>query len=82
MTVMILAINRCVDILRPAWMDAVFSGWRTYLWLIPPTVYGAYFTIFTPPHVFTSIYYADFFDPYAGIEPAMSPYVRMNLKTF
>ncbi|KAH7705293.1 Protein SRT-31 [Aphelenchoides avenae] len=78
MTVMILAINRCVDILRPAWMDAVFSGWRTYLWLIPPTVYGGYFTIFTPPHVFTSIYYADFFDPYAGIEPAMSPYHYEN----
>ncbi|KAH7719992.1 CRE-SRT-27 protein, partial [Aphelenchoides avenae] len=66
MTCMILAINRCLDLLRPSWMKHLFAGQRTYLWLLMPTVYGLYFAWFTPPLIFTSIYDANFFDPFVG----------------
>ncbi|KAH7719233.1 Protein SRT-41 [Aphelenchoides avenae] len=68
MTCMILAINRCVDVLQPPWMGTLFGGYRTYAWLALPTIYGLYFMWFTPPLIYTSVYYADFFDPFVGME--------------
>lgn len=67
MTCMILAINRCVDVLQPPWMSTLFGGYRTYTWLLLPTIYGLYFMWFTPPLIYTSVYYADFFDPFVGM---------------
>ncbi|CAD5223495.1 unnamed protein product [Bursaphelenchus okinawaensis] len=66
MACMMLAMNRCCDLLKPDWMETLFSGWRTYFWLLAPTLYGSYFIIFTPPLIFTSIYDGAFFDPFVG----------------
>ncbi|KAI6198299.1 hypothetical protein M3Y99_01888500 [Aphelenchoides fujianensis] len=60
---MLLALNRCCDLLRPNWMETLFGGGRTYYWLLVPTFYGLYFIFFTPPLIYTSYYSAAFFDP-------------------
>ncbi|CAD5216808.1 unnamed protein product [Bursaphelenchus xylophilus] len=67
MTCMILAMNRCCDLLKSEWMEYFFQGWKTYAWLLAPTLYGSYFAIFTPPVIFTSIYDGAFFDPFVGM---------------
>ncbi|CAD5212433.1 unnamed protein product [Bursaphelenchus okinawaensis] len=67
MSCMILACNRCCDILMPEWMEYLFQGWKAYLWLFAPSIYGLYFVFFTPPVIFTSIYDGAFFDPFVGM---------------
>ncbi|CAD5216810.1 unnamed protein product [Bursaphelenchus xylophilus] len=67
MTCMILALNRCCDLLKPEWMEHFFQGSKAYFWLLAPTLYGLYFAVFTPPVVFTSIYDGAFFDPFVGM---------------
>ncbi|KAI6214363.1 hypothetical protein M3Y94_00259300 [Aphelenchoides besseyi] len=66
----LLALNRCCDLLRPNWMETLFGGSRTYWWLLVPTIYGLYFIVFTPPLIYTSIYNAAFFDPFTGTDKA------------
>jgi putative chemoreceptor len=70
MACMLLAINRLFDLLRPQWMETLFGGNKTYIWLLAPIGYGAYFIWFTPPLIYTSVYNAAFFDPFTATDRA------------
>ncbi|CCD70649.2 Serpentine Receptor, class T [Caenorhabditis elegans] len=61
---LILVLNRVLDILFPTLVKKYFSGSRTTCVLLIPIAYGLYFTILTPPLLFTSRYQAWFFDPF------------------
>uniref|UniRef100_A0A8R1DU66 Uncharacterized protein n=2 Tax=Caenorhabditis japonica TaxID=281687 RepID=A0A8R1DU66_CAEJA len=61
---LILVLNRILDILFPTLVKKYFSGSRTLLVLMVPVIYGVYFTMLTPPLLFTSKYQAWFFDPF------------------
>uniref|UniRef100_A0A7E4ZVZ1 G_PROTEIN_RECEP_F1_2 domain-containing protein n=1 Tax=Panagrellus redivivus TaxID=6233 RepID=A0A7E4ZVZ1_PANRE len=67
-TCVILALNRVMDITMPYRSKQFFDGGRTYFWYVPPMLWGGYFLIFSYPHMYTSQYYAFFFDPYYGVD--------------
>ncbi|KAH7697082.1 Protein SRT-31, partial [Aphelenchoides avenae] len=48
------------------WADRLLAGWRSFLWLIPPTAYALYIAIFTMPVLFNGIYLSSFFNPHLG----------------
>ncbi|KAE9553731.1 hypothetical protein FO519_003041 [Halicephalobus sp. NKZ332] len=68
LTCIILAFNRTLDLLNPKIWEKLFDGKRTYFWYVPPVFWGGYFVLFSYPHVYTTIAFAFFFDPYHGIE--------------
>ncbi|TKR72127.1 hypothetical protein L596_019635 [Steinernema carpocapsae] len=63
-SVVLLALNRCIELWKPRYLLAVFDGRRTYFWIIGTLIYSSYFIIFSPGMVFSSIGYAWYFDPY------------------
>ncbi|TKR57868.1 hypothetical protein L596_030513 [Steinernema carpocapsae] len=62
----ILSLNRALELMCPYRIETIFGGFRTYLWLLIPNIYGLYFLFFTPAPSFTSKGYAWFFNPYVG----------------
>ncbi|KAI1700349.1 serpentine type 7TM GPCR chemoreceptor srt domain-containing protein [Ditylenchus destructor] len=62
----ILALSRCVDTVSPRIYKALFEGNRAWYWSLIPSVYGFYFGYFRKPVIFTGVYDAWFFNPYAG----------------
>uniref|UniRef100_A0A1I8BVU0 Uncharacterized protein n=1 Tax=Meloidogyne hapla TaxID=6305 RepID=A0A1I8BVU0_MELHA len=36
----ILAVNRCVEIISPIWGERLYNGRRAWLWMLPPMIYG------------------------------------------
>uniref|UniRef100_A0A1I7ZWT4 Serpentine Receptor, class T n=1 Tax=Steinernema glaseri TaxID=37863 RepID=A0A1I7ZWT4_9BILA len=68
MTCALLAFNRCVDVSNAELSRTLFYEWRTFVWLLFPIAYFLYFFFFTQPLLYTSAYYAWFFDPYAGVK--------------
>ncbi|KAI1710706.1 serpentine type 7TM GPCR chemoreceptor srt domain-containing protein [Ditylenchus destructor] len=65
-TAILLALNRCIEILSPNLADTLYRGGRTWLWMIPPVLYGLYFALFTKPVMFNGIYMAWFGNPHIG----------------
>ena len=66
-TCIILAFNRTLDLAAPNISRILFEGNRTFFWYIIPVLWGGYFILFCYPHVYTTIAFAFFFDPYYGI---------------
>lgn len=64
---MLLAVNRCLDLIKPDFARALFLGKKTYIALIIPACYMVYFMWFTNPLIYNSLYYATFFDPFVGL---------------
>ncbi|KAI1701627.1 serpentine type 7TM GPCR chemoreceptor srt domain-containing protein [Ditylenchus destructor] len=62
----LLAVNRCIEIWSPKYGMMLFRGNRTWLWLIPPTLYALFFATFTEPVLFSGIYLSWFFNPHVG----------------
>ncbi|KAF1752244.1 hypothetical protein GCK72_018798 [Caenorhabditis remanei] len=60
----LLLVNRTLNISNSNLSDYVFEGHRTYLVLLIPIIYGLYFMFFTRTCVFSSKYYAWFYDPF------------------
>ncbi|CAI5453255.1 unnamed protein product [Caenorhabditis angaria] len=60
----LLLINRILHFKNQQLAEKVFGGQRTFVLLLAPTFYGLYFLFFTKPVLFTSVYYAWFFDPF------------------
>lgn len=56
MASMILALNRCIEMISPKYNEKLFGPCLMKLWLTLPTVYGFYATMFTTPIKFTAIY--------------------------
>ncbi|KAI1718182.1 serpentine type 7TM GPCR chemoreceptor srt domain-containing protein [Ditylenchus destructor] len=65
-TAIMLALNRCIDILSPTWGKTLYDGKRCWLWLIFPLSYGTYFAFFTKPVTFSSLLMSWFFNPHVG----------------
>ncbi|CAO4376312.1 unnamed protein product [Caenorhabditis nigoni] len=63
MNIMLL-VNRTLNVANSSFSERLFEGFRTYLWLLVPIIYGLYFIFFTPTCVFSSKYYAWFYDPF------------------
>lgn len=61
-----LAFSRCVELCSESWGKRLFLGWRTWLWMIPPSVYAFYFGWFTNPVAFSGMYFSWFFNPHVG----------------
>ncbi|PAV83709.1 hypothetical protein WR25_26628 [Diploscapter pachys] len=68
MICLILVINRVLDILYPSMVKMYFKGYRTYLILSFPIMYGLYFAFFTPTVTFHSPFQSWFFDPFINNE--------------
>ena len=66
-TCIILALNRTLDLAAPNISKRLFEGNRTFFWYIIPVLWGGYFILFSYPHVYTTIAFAFFFDPYYGM---------------
>jgi hypothetical protein len=66
MVSVLLAINRCVEMIYPRLNEVIFSPNMLTCWFIIASLYGVYFTMFTVPIKFCGIYLSWFFSPYAG----------------
>ncbi|KAF7635233.1 hypothetical protein Mgra_00005348 [Meloidogyne graminicola] len=62
----VLAFNRCLDTISPRATSALFSGKKTWIWLSIITFYAIYWVFYMPPVLFSSVYFAWFFEPYVG----------------
>ena len=62
----LLAVNRCVEFCFSSSKEALFKGWRTWLWMIAPFIYGLYVLGFEKHASFSAIYFAWFLDPHIG----------------
>ncbi|GMR47180.1 hypothetical protein PMAYCL1PPCAC_17375, partial [Pristionchus mayeri] len=56
-----LVSNRLAELMDIGW---IFTGRRTYVFLVVSTLYGFAFALFTPPPLFNSKYQSFFFNPY------------------
>jgi hypothetical protein len=62
-----LAINRCLSLLcSDVFVDRLFKGKRTWVWMAIPTAYGIYVFIFEKSVIFTGTYASWFFNPHVG----------------
>uniref|UniRef100_A0AC34F4E0 Uncharacterized protein n=1 Tax=Panagrolaimus sp. ES5 TaxID=591445 RepID=A0AC34F4E0_9BILA len=66
-TVLLLAFNRFMDLVSPYYSEMLFSGKRTFFWLILPGLYWFYFWFIDLPCIYSSIASACFFDPFFGV---------------
>ncbi|KAK0402586.1 hypothetical protein QR680_016418 [Steinernema hermaphroditum] len=67
-SILMLALNRCIDLWQPRYLSKVFDGKRTYYWIGASVIYSLYFLLFVPGVIFSLHGYAWFFDPYLDIE--------------
>ncbi|KAL3082057.1 hypothetical protein niasHT_038387 [Heterodera trifolii] len=63
---MLLAINRCMELLRPQLAQAIFSGNKLRCLFALPICYGFVVAMFTKPVLFSGVYLSWFFNPYVG----------------
>ncbi|KAI3408695.1 Serpentine type 7TM GPCR chemoreceptor Srt, variant 2 [Globodera pallida] len=63
---LILAFNRCLDLVSPRFSHILFSGPRTSLWITGCSLYALYWVFFVKPIVYSSIYFGWFFYPFVG----------------
>ncbi|KAH7713641.1 SRT-25 protein [Aphelenchoides avenae] len=62
----LLAFNRCIDVISQRWSDRLFSGGRTWLWLLLPTLYGAHHVVYAGTSYFSGVIGAWHFNPHVG----------------
>lgn len=60
--------NRFLDLIGADYARGFFGGFKTYLWLILPFIYGAYFCIFTKPFLINSKLDSLFVNPFVTEE--------------
>uniref|UniRef100_A0A0N5CI32 Serpentine Receptor, class T n=1 Tax=Strongyloides papillosus TaxID=174720 RepID=A0A0N5CI32_STREA len=63
---LLLAINRVIDVFNSYLAHLLFDGYKTYAWLLIPTIYGLAAGVFSNPPGFTSKQMAWFYDPHYG----------------
>ncbi|KAL3085588.1 hypothetical protein niasHT_037329 [Heterodera trifolii] len=63
---MLLAINRCMELLRPELAHAIFSGNKLRCLFALPICYSTVMAMFTKSVLFSGIYLSWFFNPYVG----------------
>ncbi|KAH7709413.1 Protein SRT-28 a [Aphelenchoides avenae] len=65
-TDVLLAVSRCIEMTSPRLGKKLFGGNRAWLWVIPPTLYGLYFGVYTKPVLFSGLFNSWFFNPHVG----------------
>ncbi|KAI1732426.1 serpentine type 7TM GPCR chemoreceptor srt domain-containing protein [Ditylenchus destructor] len=65
-TAIILALNRCIEMISPKLSEELFRENRTWCWMCLATLYGFCFVAFTKPVMFNGILCAWFFNPHTG----------------
>ncbi|KAL3088994.1 hypothetical protein niasHS_009060 [Heterodera schachtii] len=63
---MLLAINRCMELLRPQLAHSIFSGNKLLCLFALPICYGFAGAMFTKPFLFSGLYFSWVFNPYVG----------------
>nr|CAD2171729.1 unnamed protein product [Meloidogyne enterolobii] len=63
---LLLAINRCLELLNPKLAHDIFKGNRTWWLTVVPSIYAVVLSLFTAPILFTGLYFSWFFNPYVG----------------
>lgn len=66
MASVILAANRCLEMIAPNLNELLFAPKLIKWWLLVTSIYGLYFILFTVPVKFCGVYMSWFFSPYAG----------------
>ncbi|KAI6196278.1 hypothetical protein M3Y94_01089800 [Aphelenchoides besseyi] len=80
MASVILALNRCFEMISPRLNEVIFSAEKTKYWLLAPTLYGLYFTFFTTPIAFSSLYLSWFFNPFQGYNDTVGHLVNNTIE--
>ncbi|KAL3085585.1 hypothetical protein niasHT_037326 [Heterodera trifolii] len=62
----LLAINRCLELLKPELAYVIFNGNKTWWLCTVPIVYAIAMAMFTKPLLFSGLNLAWFFNPYFG----------------
>ncbi|KAI1697788.1 serpentine type 7TM GPCR chemoreceptor srt domain-containing protein [Ditylenchus destructor] len=65
-TTLMLALNRCVEVLSPVWKARLYGGKRCWFWVALPFSYAIYSPFFTKTTAFSSILMSWFFNPHVG----------------
>uniref|UniRef100_A0A914H0P6 Odorant receptor n=1 Tax=Globodera rostochiensis TaxID=31243 RepID=A0A914H0P6_GLORO len=63
---LVLAFNRCIDLVSPRFSHILFCGQRTLLWITGCSLYALFWALFIKPVVYSSIYFGWFFYPFVG----------------
>uniref|UniRef100_A0A914I832 G protein-coupled receptor n=1 Tax=Globodera rostochiensis TaxID=31243 RepID=A0A914I832_GLORO len=63
---LLLAINRCLELVAPKYALRIYHGNRTWWLCVVPSVYALILSLYTPPILFTGLYLSWFFNPYVG----------------
>uniref|UniRef100_A0AC35TXS7 G_PROTEIN_RECEP_F1_2 domain-containing protein n=1 Tax=Rhabditophanes sp. KR3021 TaxID=114890 RepID=A0AC35TXS7_9BILA len=62
----VLATQRCIQIISPSLADDLFAGSKTYIWLIIPLLITAAMITFNPMLIYTPVLNMCFLDPFLG----------------
>ncbi|KAI1695370.1 serpentine type 7TM GPCR chemoreceptor srt domain-containing protein [Ditylenchus destructor] len=77
-TAIILAVNRCLQVISPEVSKKLFFGHRVWYWMCIATCYGLWSCIFTRAVSFNGIFCAWFFNPHTGyIEDTNGTYANL-----
>jgi nematode chemoreceptor len=63
---LLLAINRCLELLHPDLAHHIYKGNRTWWLCVIPTIYAITLAFFFEPILFSGLYFSWFFNPYVG----------------
>jgi hypothetical protein len=80
--IQVLAFNRCLDLLSPKVSDMLFSGFRIHIWLSICTIYALCWVIFLKPTVYSSLFFAWYFDPFIGYREDLDDQFVVPLHAF
>ncbi|KAH7726028.1 Protein SRT-23 [Aphelenchoides avenae] len=66
MGAILLAFNRCVDIMSHRVAERMFGGWKTWVWLLLPSLYGIHHLVFAKTIIFNGVIGCWHFNPHLG----------------
>ncbi|CAK5043193.1 unnamed protein product [Meloidogyne enterolobii] len=75
----ILAINRCIELLSSDMATKIFKGKKLYIWLVIPIIYGLSVITWTKTVAFSGIYFSWFFNPHIGYIDDVNQVYNVNL---
>ena len=81
----ILALNRCLFFVAPGIALSLFGStelgttYRSWLWMIPPTLWGLWYCARETPMIFTSILHIEAVNPHYGFANSMNNYYFVGL---
>ncbi|KAI1695083.1 serpentine type 7TM GPCR chemoreceptor srt domain-containing protein [Ditylenchus destructor] len=62
----LLAFNRCVDLISRHWSEKLFAGNKTWIWMFIPTIYGIQHLIFAKTVIFNGVIGCWHLNPHVG----------------